>query len=254
MTVQDMWIPTQNDPGEALVDPVVQMAELMVGPIDIAQVARHVVTICADLPAVDGAALLLAGEALTLSTAARTGAVFGQDSTVRLPRHGPTEEVLRTGGGCGVRVVSAGERWPQWAQVMTELGIARVTWLPLTLVGRVVGGLELYSRDDRALPPSTRRLARGLCALTCVALLHDHELTARAEQVRQLSDALQRRVAVEQAKGYLCAQGFADPEGAFHVLRQYARHARRSVDAVARDVVTGRLGAESLVAASRPPA
>jgi hypothetical protein len=248
--VDDVCLPAGNDAGEVPGDPLAEMVELMAGTTDIARLSAHVVGTCAGLPAVDGAAVHLAVGVLGPHPSAQAGAVL-QDRAIRLPRQGPTEEVLRTGHGADLPVATAGERWPLWAQVMTELGIARVTCLPLGLVDRVVGGLELYSRGDQPLHQATWRSAHGLCTLLSVALRHEAELSSRVEHVRQLSDALQGRVAVEQAKGYLCACGFTDPDDAFHVLRHYARRARRSVDAVSRDVVSGRLGAESLVAASR---
>jgi GAF domain-containing protein len=252
MTMDEVRLPGRNDTGEVPADPLVTMAELMAGTTDIDRLSAHVVGTCAGLPAVDGAAVHLAVGVLGPHPSAQAGAVL-RDFAVRLPCQGPTEEVLRTGRSTDLPVAAAGERWPLWAQVMTELGIARVTCVPLGLVDRVVGGLELYSRGDQPLHQATWRSVHGLCALLSVALGHEAELGSRVEQVRQLTDALQRRVAVEQAKGYLCACGFTDPDDAFHVLRHYARRARRSVDAVARDVVSGRLGAESLVAASRSP-
>jgi PAS domain S-box-containing protein len=58
-------------------------------------------------------------------------------------------------------------------------------------------------------------------------------------RVTQLQTALNSRVLIEQAKGYLAAQHGIDPDEAFRRLRSDARSSHRSIHAVAREVVAG---------------
>lgn len=57
----------------------------------------------------------------------------------------------------------------------------------------------------------------------------------------QLQTALDTRVVIEQAKGYLAGRNEIDPEAAFELLRQYARSRHIAVREVSRRVVDGQL-------------
>jgi len=60
--------------------------------------------------------------------------------------------------------------------------------------------------------------------------------------VQQLESALETRLVIEQAKGFLvCRHGIGADE-AFERLRTYARSHRVTVRQVASDVLAGRLG------------
>jgi PAS domain S-box-containing protein len=58
-------------------------------------------------------------------------------------------------------------------------------------------------------------------------------------RVAQLQTALDSRVLIEQAKGYLAARLDIDPDAAFQRLRTDARSSHRSLRAVAQEVVAG---------------
>ena len=63
--------------------------------------------------------------------------------------------------------------------------------------------------------------------------------TLEADQARQLQRALDRRVAIEQAKGMLMAREGLAEEEAFERLRMVARSQRRPVEELARRVIAG---------------
>jgi AmiR/NasT family two-component response regulator len=58
--------------------------------------------------------------------------------------------------------------------------------------------------------------------------------------VSQLQHALDSRVVIEQAKGYVAGRDGQDLDGAFRVLRETARSQRRPVADVAREVLSTR--------------
>jgi PAS domain S-box-containing protein len=70
------------------------------------------------------------------------------------------------------------------------------------------------------------------------------------EKVTQLQTALDTRLVVEQAKGYLVSRHEITPDEAFQALRAQARRQRRSVQELARSVLAGELLGE-LEAAAR---
>jgi len=68
--------------------------------------------------------------------------------------------------------------------------------------------------------------------------LRRHEQTARlTEQVEQLESALERRGAIERAKGILMERHGIDDHGAFELLRKQARSSNRRVVELARAIV-----------------
>ena len=67
-----------------------------------------------------------------------------------------------------------------------------------------------------------------------------HAETARlAEQVEQLESALERRGAIELAKGILMERHKVDERGAFELLRRQARSSNRRVIELAKAVTDG---------------
>lgn len=64
-------------------------------------------------------------------------------------------------------------------------------------------------------------------------------LAASQELAEQLQRALDSRILIEQAKGMLAARHGATLDAAFEAMRSYARSHRRSVRAVAADVIGG---------------
>lgn len=58
-------------------------------------------------------------------------------------------------------------------------------------------------------------------------------------RVAQLETALESRLLVEQAKGFLAGRYDVDPEAAFTAMRRHARNLQRPLREVAREVLTG---------------
>ena len=68
------------------------------------------------------------------------------------------------------------------------------------------------------------------------------ELARLRERVAHLERALESRVRIEQAKGYLAARYSIDLDEAFTVLRFVARNSGRNLQDVAADTVRGQIG------------
>ena len=67
----------------------------------------------------------------------------------------------------------------------------------------------------------------------------------------QLQGALDSRVVIEQAKGYLAAQSNSDPETAFKVIRRYSRDHNLRINEVARCIVIREIDLTDMVKAWR---
>jgi PAS domain S-box-containing protein len=64
---------------------------------------------------------------------------------------------------------------------------------------------------------------------------------AARDRAQQLQTALDSRVLIEQAKGFLAAQESIDPDVAFELIRDHARRNRVRTHDICREVLTGRL-------------
>ncbi len=226
---------------------LLDVAELMIRSSDVDVVLSRLVDECALLVGVDAVGLLLSDEAggvraVAFSSPVVEAAAALQERTGR----GPTVELLRTGEPIDVVIdgpphAGEGEAWPVWADVLRSCDVRRVTCLPLRLVDEPVGGLELYSFRPDPLAPLPYQVAAVFAGLAVVVVRHAAELRTTSTRNHQLERALEARVVVEQAKGYLCGRGFEGPDVAFEAMRQFSRRTRQRLETVATAVVRGEL-------------
>ncbi len=153
-------------------------------------------------------------------------------------QEGPRVEALRRGRAvAGGRVSDEKHRWPQFVGAAVALGVASVVVVPLTGGDDPIGVLELYSRQPRHW--SAREVA-ALGALGDVAaglLLHTAQLDQERRTAAQLQQALDSRVLIEQAKGYLASARGVDVDTAFALLRRYSMDTRTPLRHVAGQVL-----------------
>ncbi|MGI5471369.1 ANTAR domain-containing protein [Streptomyces sp. CA-132043] len=150
-------------------------------------------------------------------------------------------------------------RWPRFAVRARELGVRRVTALPLPAAGpedepaasgteAALGALVLYHDAAGPQPPERAVPARALAEAAALHLRHRRV----REQVRQLEHALRSRIVIEQAKGVLSERFGVTTDGAFGELRRYARSHQRSLHDLARSVVD-RAAPDPFRKDARPP-
>ena len=122
---------------------------------------------------------------------------------------------------------------------------------PVTAVVRVTAGpltLTLLPGDADGGDADTA-LAQALADAAAIAIGRRRALRRAELPAGQLQEALERRVAVEQAKGMLAERWGTGTDEAFEALRRHARAHRIRVAELARTVTEGALDTESL----RPP-
>lgn len=132
--------------------------------------------------------------------------------------------------------VRADDRWPQLREKLTG-PVRAVAGTPILLGGSPVGTLNVY-RDE---PVDWD--ASDLSALTAYSSLISEVLGAaltaqeHGEVAHQLQYALDYRVPIERAVGYLMGTRGLDAVTAFDLLRRQARDSRRRVADVATDLL-----------------
>jgi GAF domain-containing protein len=133
----------------------------------------------------------------------------------------------------------------RWPALLAHLppGIRAVAGLPILLSGSPIGTLNVY-RDQPAewddSDVSALRAYTDLIAEVVGAALTAHSRSVLADQLQY---ALDYRVVIERAVGYLMGARGLDAVTAFDVLRKHARDSRRRVADVAAELLGDGTGA-----------
>lgn len=151
----------------------------------------------------------------------------------------------------GVAVIDASltepdERWPRFTPRALAQGYHSVHCLPMRLRGRTIGALNLFRSHEGALDESDIVVAQGLADVATIAILqHQTSLNSRILN-DQLSNALNSRIAIEQAKGMISQATTCDMDQAFVWMRTHARNHNERLTDVAARIVAGALAIDDL--------
>jgi GAF domain-containing protein len=194
---------------------------------------------CVDLFDVGGAGLLVADEQDMLRyVAATSGPGRLLEKTEAEAGQGPcTEAFVKAQVVTTHDVTAEAERWPVLARAMADQPVRAVLGTPVRLGGVPVGTLDVYQEHAHEWDDSeVAALARyaEVISTTLTAALQAH---TAGELARQLQYALDYRVVIERAVGFLMAKQSADPVAAFNALRQAARSRRTKIGLVAEHVL-----------------
>ncbi|CAM3660431.1 GAF and ANTAR domain-containing protein [Nocardioides zeicaulis] len=210
----------------------------------VVSVLENVVQACVDLFGIGGAGLMIADEQdLLRYVAASDGPGRVLEETEASAGEGPcTESYVTSRVVTSSDVTAEHDRWPILAKTMADLPVRAVLGVPVRLGGVPVGTLDVYCEDEHEWDDSeVAALTRyaEVIATTLTAALQAH---TAGELARQLQYALDYRVVIERAVGYLMARQQLDAVAAFNALRGAARSRRSKIGLVAEHVLdTGAL-------------
>ncbi len=150
------------------------------------------------------------------------------------------------GAGCFQRGATASKdpnsgRWPGHSARARPRGLHAVQVLPLRAHEQVVGSVILARKSPGALPAADVALAQSFASMATLSLLQRRTERSHAQVRDQLQQALDSRVLIEQAKGYVARSLNESPDEAFQRLRRHARSRSMRLTAVAADVLADRL-------------
>jgi GAF domain-containing protein len=132
-----------------------------------------------------------------------------------------------------VRDVAKETRWPRWSCMVSALGLHTVIQVPLTIAGRRVGVLSLYSTKVDAFDDDDEAVAHILARHAAVAV-------AAARQEETLVEAVDARKLIGQAMGILMERFAIDGDRAFAILRRYSQDNNIKLRAVAEQLIQTR--------------
>jgi len=226
---------------DRLLEAFVELADTLVEDFDVTDFLTLLVDRCVQLVGVDAAGLLLADQDGELRMVATS------DERVRLLElfqlqhdEGPCLDAYATGTAVGCPdLTSADERWPRFSAAAVAAGFAAVDALPMRLRGDVIGALNLFRTRAGELSDAAAHTAQALVGVATIGLLQERSIRRQEVLTGQLQAALDSRVVIEQAKGFVAHRLGVDVDAAFTVLRQYARSRNLKLTAVAEAVTRG---------------
>lgn len=205
-----------------------------------AVVIRRVVDAAVELFGVDGAGMLLFSPDEALHHLADTdpiGRAF-EEAQEKLG-DGPCVAAYATDASVCVADLGADPRWPELHPV-AEKGVRSVCGVPVRFSGTPVGTLDVYRTQVHEWDDSETKALAAYGEVIGDLLGASAARHRSDETAGQLRHALDYRVPIERAIGYLMATTGADPTSAFTRLRSAARNSRRKIVDVSADVLAGK--------------
>lgn len=157
---------------------------------------------------------------------------------------GPCLLAYRTGQAVHAEDLGGQTPFPRFAAAALEAGMGSVFSYPLPYRGEVIGALNLYDTGARELTPDGDRAGRTLAEVATAYLLHARDITRFRTENKQLARALDRRIVVEQAKGFVQARAGVDAASAWEAIRQHARSHQLKAEEVGRRLLDGTLAVD----------
>jgi GAF domain-containing protein len=127
--------------------------------------------------------------------------------------------------------------WPRFAKAATEVGVSSSLSIPLSLPGTTYGGLNLYGGDPAAFDEHDQEVGTAFASQAASVVMNALAFWTAHEQAANLTQAMEHRAVIEQAKGIIMARSACTPDEAFDVLRRASQRENRKLRDLATDLV-----------------
>lgn len=231
-----------------LVDTFVTLTDSLIADYDVLEILQTLVDRAVELFDAAAGAIHLLNERGELEVAASTSDRSSFIGLLQLDAgEGPCIAAVMTGELVTSEDADALQRgWPRFAAVSKERGYPGVHAIPMRLRNEVIGSMNLFRETEGALNGADARAAQALADVATISILQQRTIETATMTAAQLQRALDGKVAIEQAKGYLARAFRIDMDVAREILRGYARANQQRLSDVATSVSTGRLPLEEL--------
>jgi GAF domain-containing protein len=220
----------------------VQLADSLVDDFDLIELLTLLSDRCVALFEAGAAGILLADQRGSLQLVAASSEQARLLELFQLQNdEGPCLECFSTGAAITVHDLRHVRRWPLFTPEALEAGYQGVCAFPLRLRDVVIGTLNIFMVASVELGDQDLQICQALADVATIAILQ-HQAVTHAENVSgQLQQALDSRIAIEQAKGVLAERFHLEMTDAFSQLRRYARGTNQRLSDVASAVVHGQV-------------
>lgn len=228
---------------DQLVGTFVALTDSLVDDYDVVDVLQRLVEECVTLFDAVAAGILLLSPAGHLEVIASTSERSEFVGLMQLRvGEGPCVEAVDTRTVVSVADIDeVSHRWPAFAADARRSGFAAIHAIPMRLRDSALGSLNLFGDHPGALNEQDATAAQALADVATISIVQQRLVEQSGIAQEQLQRALDSRVIIEQAKGYLAQRRNIDMDAAFSLVRSHARSTRTRLSDVAADVVAGRL-------------
>jgi GAF domain-containing protein len=186
-----------------LISTLVELADNLVDNFDVIDVLTVLSDRCVEAIDVDAAGVMLASPGGELQFVASSSESMRVLELFQIQAdEGPCVDCYKDGNAIVNHALEVPDaRWPRFTPQAVAQGFRSVHCLPLRLRGRTIGALNLFRTEQGPLDADDVIVAQGLADVATIAILqHRTSLDARLLN-DQLSNALNSRIIIEQAKG-----------------------------------------------------
>jgi transcriptional regulator with GAF, ATPase, and Fis domain len=233
---------------QRLAEVFVELADTLVEEFDVVDFLQMLTERCVELVDTDAAGLMLDDQRGDLQVVAYTTEPARLLELFELQKaEGPCVDCFATGQViANVDLAASRSRWPVFTEAALRSGFTYSHALPLRLRRQVLGALNLFTVERKALTDDHLAVAQGMADIATIGLLHERALRDQVLLAEQLQTALHSRILIEQAKGVLSARAGLSVSDAFNRMRTHARRTGEQLTAVAEAVVAGTLEYQDL--------
>ena len=159
--------------------------------------------------------------------------VWAIDSDQYAAGEGPCLEAARTGQVVRTGVEQARERWPEFTRSARAAGVASYLSVPLAIDEKFAGALNLYSQQRHGFGDFDVALLRLYVTAACAAIANARRYAEARRLAGQLTQALDSRAVIDQARGMLMERRGINAEDAFGELIRESQNTNTKLREVA---------------------
>lgn len=225
-----------------------ELADSLVDDFDVVEILTLLADRCVDVIDVAAAGVMLVsadGELRVLASSSDTMRVL--EVFEAQTDEGPCVDCYRSGQPVlNLKLDEDDGRWPRLAPKAVKAGFRSVHAMPMRLRGQTIGALNMFRIDEGQMFQTDVVAARSLADVATIAILqHRAALDAQVLNER-MTQALNTRIVIEQAKGVVAERADLGMEEAFARLRRHARNHNLPLTDLAHAVSNKALPVDSL--------
>jgi hypothetical protein len=238
-----------SDSREAwLASTFVELADTLVADFDVVDFLTMLVTRCTTLLDGPEVGLAVANRSDELRVLASSSERMKVLELVEVQRdEGPCRDAFHSGRQIINQQVDLVEsRWPHFVPLARSAGFQMLHAIPMRLRGNSIGSINIFDASLREMTVHEASMVQALADVATIGILQERIASDSEVLTAQLTEALDRRIVIEQAKGVVAENLKTTMDEAFTLLRSYARNGNLRLTEVARAVTEGSLPATSL--------
>jgi GAF domain-containing protein len=135
---------------------------------------------------------------------------------------GPCLDCCTGGEPVIVSDLNTTDQWPRFVEVALGMGIQSVHAVPMRFRRNAIGALNIFSAAPLPFDDDDIAVVQAIADVATIAILQERAVASAELLTEQLQHALNSRIMIEQAKGFVARTHGISVDQAFDMLRSYA--------------------------------